>query len=657
MYHEHFGLARAPFRITPDTELFFPGGTRGEILDALVYAITSGEGMVKVVGEVGSGKTMLCRMLEERLPDEVEIVYLANPSLSPEDILHAMALELELPVAADANRLQVMHALQRRLLEKHAAGRRVVVLVEEAQSMPVSTLEEIRLLSNLETKQDKLLQIALFGQPELERNLKAAEIRQVKERITHSFHLPPFDAAEIEKYVNFRLRAVGYRGPDMFGKGAYRMLARHSEGLIRRINILADKSLLAAFADGSHRVTRGHVKTAVRDSEFGRGWRWGAPETSVAVGTTLLIATAALLYLGPGPGGPALLAERAPRPDPAAADAAPPASAAAAPAAEGAGAASGGASVDRSGPTSEPTSGPTSEPTSEPTSGPTSGPTSVAAGPEDGARAVPAAATARAVAPVPPPPAAAARAAAPEVVPAPAPAPSAAEPGAEPRGTLKISESLVQDEADPGADPGAAPASRAASGPASDAAPDAPAVDDLPDAGEDEPRLASAAPAPSAVPAAPSAEPAPGATPAAGAAAGAGFSVAAGHRLLRSRLDVTRGWLARARDGYFSIQLLLADGSQQRNLEEFLSRRERDGELGKVYVYETRIRGRTWFGVLYAEYATLTEARAALENLAPELKRYDPFIRNVSDIDTVAGPVPAGGATAADGAAAADELS
>ena len=118
MYNEHFGLERAPFRITPDTKLFYPGGNRGEILEALIYAISSGEGIVKVVGEVGSGKTMLCRMLEERLADSVDIVYLANPSLSPEDTLHAIALEMKLDVEPDANRLQVMHALQERLLEK-----------------------------------------------------------------------------------------------------------------------------------------------------------------------------------------------------------------------------------------------------------------------------------------------------------------------------------------------------------------------------------------------------------------------------------------------------------------------------------------------------------------------------------------------------------
>ncbi|MCP4041707.1 MAG: AAA family ATPase, partial [Gammaproteobacteria bacterium] len=270
MYYEHFGLNEPPFKITPDTRLFYTGGNRGAILDAIVYAITSGEGIVKVVGEVGSGKTMLCRMLEVRLPESVEVVYLANPSLSPENILHAIAFEMRLPVDADANRLQVMQALQDRLLGKHADDRQVVVFVEEAQSMPLETLEEIRLLSNLETQRAKLLQIVLFGQPELEPNLSEPHIRQLRERITHSFDLPPFSKPETKEYLDFRMRAAGYRGPEVFSPSAVRAITNASTGLIRRTNILADKSLLAAYAAGVHRITGSQVKVALKDSEFGR---------------------------------------------------------------------------------------------------------------------------------------------------------------------------------------------------------------------------------------------------------------------------------------------------------------------------------------------------------------------------------------------------
>jgi type II secretory pathway predicted ATPase ExeA len=269
MYYSHFGLKQPPFKITPNTEFFFSGGNRGAVLDALVYAITSGEGIIKVVGEVGSGKTMLCRMLESLLPETVERAYLANPSVAPEDILHAIAFELQLELPPEADRLQVMQALQNHLIERHAQGHQVVIFVEEAQGMPLATLEEIRLLSNLETKNDKLLQIVLFGQPELDENLNQQHIRQLKERITHSFNLGPLADHDIGDYLIYRLRTAGYYGPPLFTKGAIKKIAKASKGLVRRINILADKTLLAAFAENAYAITPKHVKIAVKDSEFG----------------------------------------------------------------------------------------------------------------------------------------------------------------------------------------------------------------------------------------------------------------------------------------------------------------------------------------------------------------------------------------------------
>lgn len=269
MYYAHFGLKQPPFKITPNTEFFFSGGNRGAVLDALVYAITSGEGIIKVVGEVGSGKTMLCRMLETLLPETIERVYLANPSVAPEDILHAIAFELQLELPPEADRLQVMQALQNHLIERHAQGHQVVIFVEEAQGMPLSTLEEIRLLSNLETKNDKLLQIVLFGQPELDANLNQQHIRQLKERITHSFNLGPLAEHDIGDYLIYRLRTAGYFGPPLFTKGAIKRIASASEGLVRRVNILADKALLAAFAENAYSITPKHVNVAIQDSEFG----------------------------------------------------------------------------------------------------------------------------------------------------------------------------------------------------------------------------------------------------------------------------------------------------------------------------------------------------------------------------------------------------
>ena len=268
MYYAFFGLNQPPFKITPDTEAFFEGGNRGAILEALIYAISHGEGIIKVTGEVGSGKTMLCRVLQTRLPENVENVYLANPSVSPEEILHAIAFELQLPLARDATRLEVMHALNSYLLERHVQKRQVVVFVEESQGMPLGTLEEIRLLSNLETQQHKLLQIVLFGQPELDENLRQTQIRQLRERITHSFNLAPLDEADVRAYLAFRLHAAGYHGPDLFSPRVIAYMTRASGGLTRRINLIADKALLAAFAESTHNVSLSHVKAAVRDSEF-----------------------------------------------------------------------------------------------------------------------------------------------------------------------------------------------------------------------------------------------------------------------------------------------------------------------------------------------------------------------------------------------------
>ncbi|MEK7991562.1 MAG: AAA family ATPase, partial [Thiotrichaceae bacterium] len=268
MYYEHFGLHFPPFKITPDTQLFYTGGHRGLVLEALIYAIQQGEGMIKVVGEVGSGKTMLCRMLEQKLSNNIEIVYLANPHLSPDMILHAIGLEMKLPINMQSSRLEVMQQLQMALLEKHAAQQQVVVFVEEAQNMPLETLEEIRLLSNLETTKDKLLQIVLFGQPELDVNLSVEHIRQLKERITHHLYLPALKYQDIGDYLHFRLYAAGYRGPPIFSKSALRYLYKISEGLMRRLNILADKALLAAFSENKHIVTAKHVRMAVQDSGY-----------------------------------------------------------------------------------------------------------------------------------------------------------------------------------------------------------------------------------------------------------------------------------------------------------------------------------------------------------------------------------------------------
>jgi type II secretory pathway predicted ATPase ExeA len=296
MYEDYFGLERPPFKITPDTSLFYDGGKRGDILAALVYAIHRGEGIIKVVGEVGSGKTMLCRMLQLKLPDTVEIVYIANPSVSAEDILFVIAHELSLPITKDASKHEVMHLLQDYLLQRHMENKQVVLFIEEAQGMPLDTLEEIRLLSNLETDENKLLQIILFGQPELDQNLGEQSIRQLRERITHNFELEPLTQDEIHNYLNFRMREVGYTGPEIINTTVAKKVEQHSEGLLRRINIIADKILLSAFAEGTHSLTSKHVTAAVNDSAFNQA----APRSKSRVfwwlGVLAIIALVFALY-------------------------------------------------------------------------------------------------------------------------------------------------------------------------------------------------------------------------------------------------------------------------------------------------------------------------------------------------------------------------
>ncbi len=273
MYLSHFGLNEPPFKITPLTEFFYGGANRKEILNALIYAIAHGEGIVKVTGEVGSGKTMLCRVLMERVPETVETIYLANPSLSRDEILYAIADDLGLDLAGQRT-TAALKTLHQALIERYAAGKRVVVLIDEAHAMPLETLEEVRLLYNLESGRHKLMQIVLFGQPELDALLDLPEMRQLKDRITHHFTMQPFTQPVVKEYLMFRMRAAGYKGPDLFSRDAVRLITQVSQGLTRRVNVLADKSLLAAFVENTHGIEGRHARAAIRDSEYRtRDWR------------------------------------------------------------------------------------------------------------------------------------------------------------------------------------------------------------------------------------------------------------------------------------------------------------------------------------------------------------------------------------------------
>jgi len=297
LYLEHFGLREPPFRITPHTDFFFDGADRGATLDALLYAIQHEEGIVKVVGEVGSGKTLLCRVLIERLPKHVETIYLANPSFTRDEILYAVAEELKIEFSRERVTI-ALRALQDRLIASYAEGRRTVILIDEAHAMPEETLEQVRLLSNLETSRHKLLQIVLFGQPELDEMLALPGMRQLKDRITHSFRMRPLSQAEAAHYVSFRMRAAGYRGPEVFAPEAVALIARAADGLSRRINILADKSLLAAFSEGAHAVTTRQARAAIADSELAPRPRARRPVAAfAAIGAAGLALGLALAWL------------------------------------------------------------------------------------------------------------------------------------------------------------------------------------------------------------------------------------------------------------------------------------------------------------------------------------------------------------------------
>lgn len=293
MYLEHFGLTEPPFKITPVTDFFFSGANRGEILDALIYAIKDSEGIIKVSGEVGSGKTMLCRMLLDRLPSNIKAIYLANPSMSRDELLYAIADRLDLSL--EGQRVNViLQTLQNQLEAMYERGERCVVLVDEAHAMPLDTLEELRLLYNLQVGKHKLIQIVLFGQPELDEKLDQSNMRQLKDRIVHHFSILPISRKVINDYLMFRMRAAGYKGPDIFSPAAVLLIGKSSQGLMRRVNILADKALLAAFVENTHKIEVRHVQAAIRDSEMVPMRKWDNRKSiSMAGGLALLAATLA----------------------------------------------------------------------------------------------------------------------------------------------------------------------------------------------------------------------------------------------------------------------------------------------------------------------------------------------------------------------------
>ena len=292
MYSQFFGLNGPPFRITPDTSFFYSGGERKALINAIAYAIAHGDGIIKVVGEVGSGKTMLSRMLASQLPENTTLVYLLNPSLQASDLIYAIGRDLGIAFNSSCSKSDALQLVQNTLLDMHANNKRAVVFIDEAQCMPLETLEELRLLSNLETETDKLLQLVLFGQPELDQHLSHNSVRQIKERIIHSFYLKPFTVSEVGEYLSFRLHKAGYNGSPIFSASALKLLTRYSSGLPRKLTIFADKSLLAAFASKSNTVEASHIRMAVKDSD-----QPGKPVSSNLLALSMLIFLALVLAM------------------------------------------------------------------------------------------------------------------------------------------------------------------------------------------------------------------------------------------------------------------------------------------------------------------------------------------------------------------------
>lgn len=266
MYRTHFGLREPPFGITPDTSFVFSCNSHQEALNTLLVAVANGEGFIKITGEVGTGKTLLCRRFLSTLDDRHVTAYIPNPYLEPRALMLALAEELHVPVGADTQQHQLLKQLNHALLDFTRDGKRVVVCLDEAQAIPTETLEALRLLSNLETEKRKLLQVVLFGQPELDDKLGEESVRQLRQRITFEYRLGVLTRRELELYLAHRLRVAGHAGQRIFTPRAVGLMYRATHGVPRLVNILANKALLMVYGEGGYEVSHRHVRVAARDT-------------------------------------------------------------------------------------------------------------------------------------------------------------------------------------------------------------------------------------------------------------------------------------------------------------------------------------------------------------------------------------------------------
>lgn len=254
MYLQHFGLKEYPFKITPDLEFFYHQDSRDFALQNLKFAIDRGEGIIKVTGEVGSGKTTILRLLAKSLPKNFKIIYLSSPNISSKDLLFFICSELDIQVDNNLNKQDILKLLQEALIELYSTGLHLIMLIDEIQVMPVDTLEELRLLSNLETEKDKLIQLVIFGQTEFDKTLRSQEAKPLLARISTSIYLNEFSTEEIKQYLNYRMRIAGYKGEDFFSMKESKKIFTLSDGLPRKINLLADKLLLSVFMDKRYKI-------------------------------------------------------------------------------------------------------------------------------------------------------------------------------------------------------------------------------------------------------------------------------------------------------------------------------------------------------------------------------------------------------------------
>lgn len=279
MYKSHFGLRELPFGITPDTSFFFACSNYQEALNTLLIAVKNGEGFIKITGEVGIGKTLLCRKFMASLDKSFVTAYIPNPFLEPRSLMLALADELEIALDKDVDQHQLLKAINYRLLILARDGKRPVLCLDEAQAMPLESLEALRLLTNLETEKRKLLQIVMFGQPELDRKLQQDAIRQLNQRITFHYHLGPLSKDDMAFYLAHRLTVAGFVGSRLFSTGAIRALYAATGGTPRLVNILAHKALMLTFGEGKQEVLARHIAAAARDTSaaqrgWWRPWRW-----------------------------------------------------------------------------------------------------------------------------------------------------------------------------------------------------------------------------------------------------------------------------------------------------------------------------------------------------------------------------------------------